>query len=50
MTNDEQIDTHCLVCLAVRLEMATRIIAQAMTVEASKLYAVLHYTSEAAGK
>lgn len=40
------VDAHCLVCHSVRPDHADAIIARALTVETSKLYAALHYQAE----
>lgn len=45
--SSEQVDAHCLVCLAARPEHAEAIIARALTVQASKVYAAIHYRAEA---
>lgn len=42
----DPIDAHCLVCHAARLQdrrHAEGVLARALSVEASKVYAVLHY-------
>ena len=42
----DAIDAHCLVCHAARPAHGDVIIARSMTVEASRLYARLHYSAE----
>lgn len=42
----DAIDAHCLVCHAATLAAGEALIARTMTVQASKLYARLHYRAE----
>lgn len=39
-------DAHCLVCHAATPAMGSAIIGRNITVEASKIYAALHYQAE----
>lgn len=42
----DAVDAHCLACHAATPAAGSVLIARAMTVQASKLYAALHYRAE----